>query len=199
MIPCDDRVEGLLARVAGAPAAGEQSEAVVEPIRDLPQRQAAKARSRELDREWEAVEATADVVDQLPAGRIGVEARHRRLRAHDEQLDCLVERRYLDRPLAAYAQQLTARRQDMFYRLSPTTVYRRFFSPIQEPSRRMLTWFTNVDHDRERGEQQEPRAPEADTERDARRYTVARDRAVEEDRATEAERSERGEPEVEEP
>lgn len=40
------------------------------------------------------------------------------------------------------------RLERMFYRLSPTTVYRRFFSPIQEPSRRMLTWFTNVDHDR---------------------------------------------------
>jgi GNAT superfamily N-acetyltransferase len=40
------------------------------------------------------------------------------------------------------------RLERMFYRLSPTTVYRRFFSPIQEPSPRMLTWFTNVDHDR---------------------------------------------------
>jgi RimJ/RimL family protein N-acetyltransferase len=36
----------------------------------------------------------------------------------------------------------------MFHRLSPTTVYRRFFSPIHEPSRRMLLWLTNVDHDR---------------------------------------------------
>ena len=40
------------------------------------------------------------------------------------------------------------RLERMFYRLSPTTVYRRFFSPIQEPPQRMLMWFTNVDHDR---------------------------------------------------
>jgi GNAT superfamily N-acetyltransferase len=36
----------------------------------------------------------------------------------------------------------------MFTRLSPTTVYRRFFSPIPKPSNRMLLWLTNVDHDR---------------------------------------------------
>jgi GNAT superfamily N-acetyltransferase len=36
----------------------------------------------------------------------------------------------------------------MFFRLSPTTVYRRFFSPIPEPSCRMLRWLTDVDHDR---------------------------------------------------
>ena len=36
----------------------------------------------------------------------------------------------------------------MFERLSPTTIYRRFFSPIHEASPRMLMWLTNVDHDR---------------------------------------------------
>jgi RimJ/RimL family protein N-acetyltransferase len=41
-----------------------------------------------------------------------------------------------------------ARLERMFFRLSPTTIYRRFFSPITEPSARMLRWFTNVDHDR---------------------------------------------------
>jgi RimJ/RimL family protein N-acetyltransferase len=34
----------------------------------------------------------------------------------------------------------------MFDRLSPDTVYRRFFSPIQEPSRSALLWLTMVDH-----------------------------------------------------
>ena len=34
----------------------------------------------------------------------------------------------------------------MFTRLSPDSVYRRFFSPIQEPSRTALLWLTNVDH-----------------------------------------------------
>jgi GNAT superfamily N-acetyltransferase len=41
-----------------------------------------------------------------------------------------------------------ARLERMFFRLSPATVYRRFFSPIHEPSPRMLMWLTNVDHDR---------------------------------------------------
>ena len=40
------------------------------------------------------------------------------------------------------------RLERMFFRLSPTTIYRRFFSPIHEPSPRMLMWLTNVDHDR---------------------------------------------------
>ncbi|MGQ0824560.1 MAG: GNAT family N-acetyltransferase [Actinomycetota bacterium] len=40
------------------------------------------------------------------------------------------------------------RLERMFYRLSPETVYRRFFSPIQRPPRKMLAWLTTVDHDR---------------------------------------------------
>ena len=34
----------------------------------------------------------------------------------------------------------------MFTRLSPDSVYRRFFSPIQKPSRTALLWLTSVDH-----------------------------------------------------
>jgi ribosomal protein S18 acetylase RimI-like enzyme len=34
----------------------------------------------------------------------------------------------------------------MFTRLSPDSVYRRFFSPIQQPSRTALLWLTSVDH-----------------------------------------------------
>jgi ribosomal protein S18 acetylase RimI-like enzyme len=34
----------------------------------------------------------------------------------------------------------------MFTRLSPDSVYRRFFSPIQEPSRSALIWLAAVDH-----------------------------------------------------
>jgi ribosomal protein S18 acetylase RimI-like enzyme len=34
----------------------------------------------------------------------------------------------------------------MFDRLSPDSVYRRFFSPIQEPSRSALLWLATVDH-----------------------------------------------------
>ena len=36
----------------------------------------------------------------------------------------------------------------MFNRLSPDTVYRRFFSPINEPRRSALVWLTAVDHGR---------------------------------------------------
>jgi ribosomal protein S18 acetylase RimI-like enzyme len=35
----------------------------------------------------------------------------------------------------------------MFFRLSPTTIYKRFFSPIQHPSRALLERLTSVDHD----------------------------------------------------
>jgi ribosomal protein S18 acetylase RimI-like enzyme len=34
----------------------------------------------------------------------------------------------------------------MFTRLSPDSVYRRFFSPIQKPSHTALLWLTSVDH-----------------------------------------------------
>lgn len=34
-----------------------------------------------------------------------------------------------------------------FYRLSPETVYRRFFQPVERPRRSMLEYLTGVDHD----------------------------------------------------
>ncbi len=40
------------------------------------------------------------------------------------------------------------RLERLFDRCSPTTVYRRFFSPIQRPPRTALLWFATVDHDR---------------------------------------------------
>ena len=40
------------------------------------------------------------------------------------------------------------RLERMFFRLSPDDRVPRFFSPIHEPSQRMLMWLTNVDHDR---------------------------------------------------
>ncbi len=39
------------------------------------------------------------------------------------------------------------RLQRMFTRLSPDTVYRRFFSPINQPRRSALVWLAAVDHD----------------------------------------------------
>ena len=36
----------------------------------------------------------------------------------------------------------------LFERLSPTSVYHRFFSPIRKPPRSALLWLTSVDHDR---------------------------------------------------
>jgi RimJ/RimL family protein N-acetyltransferase len=41
-----------------------------------------------------------------------------------------------------------ARLERMFDRLSPDTVYRRFFSPLPKPPRRALLWLVSVDHDR---------------------------------------------------
>ena len=38
------------------------------------------------------------------------------------------------------------RLERLFYRLSPETVYRRFFSPIAKPRRSMLEHLANVDH-----------------------------------------------------
>jgi GNAT superfamily N-acetyltransferase len=35
----------------------------------------------------------------------------------------------------------------MFFRLSPETVYRRFFRPVREPSARVLEYLVSVDHD----------------------------------------------------
>jgi ribosomal protein S18 acetylase RimI-like enzyme len=40
----------------------------------------------------------------------------------------------------------TERLGRMFTRLSPDSVYRRFFSPVQQPSRTALLWLTSVDH-----------------------------------------------------
>ncbi|MGO9876308.1 MAG: N-acetyltransferase family protein [Acidimicrobiia bacterium] len=42
----------------------------------------------------------------------------------------------------------TERLGRMFTRLSPDSVYRRFFSPIHQPSRTALLWLTSVDHSR---------------------------------------------------
>jgi GNAT superfamily N-acetyltransferase len=47
----------------------------------------------------------------------------------------------------------------MFFRLSPETVYRRFFRPVREPSLADLRYFTGVDHD-----QREALVAEADGE-----------------------------------
>jgi len=42
----------------------------------------------------------------------------------------------------------TERLGRMFTRLSPDSVYHRFFSPIHQPSRTALLWLTSVDHSR---------------------------------------------------
>jgi L-amino acid N-acyltransferase YncA len=36
----------------------------------------------------------------------------------------------------------------LFERLSPVSVYHRFFSPVRKPPRSALLWLTSVDHDR---------------------------------------------------
>jgi hypothetical protein len=69
----------------GRPAAvDEQAQAVVEPVGDLPEREDARARGGQLDRERDAVEAATDLSGDLgvagrvvpvPGGRAGLERR----------------------------------------------------------------------------------------------------------------------------
>ena len=87
-----------MARKRRAAAAREQPERVVEPLRDLLGRQHAHARRGELDRERNAVEAAADVVDSAAAFALReLNDGDRRLRALDEQLHRLGARRAAER------------------------------------------------------------------------------------------------------
>src|SRR5206468_13071544 len=59
--PVDRCAERLVAGHRNTTAAGEQAEAVIEPRRDLLDGQGANARGGELEREWDAIEALADL------------------------------------------------------------------------------------------------------------------------------------------
>jgi len=76
--------------------AGEQSEALIEPILDLLERQRAQPRSSELDREWDPVQATAQPSD----GRrvVGADGKVRALltRAVSEQPDRVAREQALE-------------------------------------------------------------------------------------------------------
>jgi GNAT superfamily N-acetyltransferase len=49
------------------------------------------------------------------------------------------------RPIDLYDVERLGR---LFNRLTPSSIYQRFFSPIRQPSRNALLWLTNVDHER---------------------------------------------------
>ena len=88
--PVDQRLERLLARHRGPAAAGEEPEAVVQPLGDVSARQHVDPRRGELDRERDAVEPAADL--GRPARRSrrrAVNAGLRRGRPIDEQADGL--------------------------------------------------------------------------------------------------------------
>ena len=63
--PVDDGAQRLLAGECGAAPAGEEPEPLVESLGDLADGKRARARRRELDREWEPVEALAHVAHRV--------------------------------------------------------------------------------------------------------------------------------------
>ena len=83
--PVDQRAQRLLARQRRAIAAGQQTEAIGQPRRDLLDRQRAHARGGQLERERNAVEALADAGDRRRVVVGDRERRLRRQRALDEQ------------------------------------------------------------------------------------------------------------------
>ena len=84
--PVDRRAERLLALRAVARARGEELERVVEAVAQSFRSEQADARSGELEREWESVEAPADLRDRFGV-ILTTEARARRLGAGREERD----------------------------------------------------------------------------------------------------------------
>ena len=104
--PVDGRLQGAVAGERGAAPVGEQAEAIVEPRRDLRDREHPRARRRELDGERDAVEPLADLGHH---GRVVALAR-----ALLEESDRLGrdQRRHAEGVLAGEAQRLAAGGQD---------------------------------------------------------------------------------------
>src|SRR5919106_6643565 len=65
---------------------GQQAEAVIEPFHQIRRREASRPSGRQLDREWDAVEPTADLLDGVTTG-VGIEGPIRSGRPLVEQLD----------------------------------------------------------------------------------------------------------------
>ena len=66
--PLDGRPQRPMPLDAGPPAAGQEPQTIVEPLHQLRRREAPGARRGQLDRERDAVEAPADLLDVVPAG-----------------------------------------------------------------------------------------------------------------------------------
>lgn len=112
--PVDDRAQGLLAGQDRAASGGEQAEAVVEPVGDLPRGQQPEPGGGQLDGERQPVQAAADLRHGLGVGehRIGVGTDG--LGALGEQPVRLLRDQGLDRAhrLTGDAQGFTAGRED---------------------------------------------------------------------------------------
>jgi len=67
--PVDDGAQGLLARQYGPAAAGQQPEAVVETVGDLPRGEQPEAGGGQFDGQRQSVEPPADLRDGLRVGR----------------------------------------------------------------------------------------------------------------------------------
>ena len=99
--PRYERAQRLLALEQHAAAAGQEREAVVQPLVDFLDRQRAHPRGRELQRERNAFDARAELGD---GGRFALgqrEARLLQLRARHEQLHGFRARQRLDARRAA--------------------------------------------------------------------------------------------------
>ena len=113
MTPGHGRLQGLLARLGVPAAAGEQTEPVLQGKRDGGGRHHASAGGRQLNGEWQPVEALTDPSDDLCLGVVGQEAGTDQRRPLGEQLHARrkVQRRHPPRKLTGEAQRLAARRQ----------------------------------------------------------------------------------------
>ena len=108
--PVDDGTQGLLAGQRGAGTAGEQREPVVEPFGQRGQGEGSEAGGGKLDGERQAVESTADAVDDAFGRAVSFEAGLYRTSTIDEELggDRGCQPGYGNEDLAGNAERLAA-------------------------------------------------------------------------------------------
>ena len=107
MAPGDRRAQRPLPLRCRARAAGEQRQPLLESFEQHRRRESLHARSSQLDRERQAVEAPADLGDLAVCGKVGIDGQG----TLHEEIDCfpLSQRIDGDLPLAVDVQRLAAR------------------------------------------------------------------------------------------